>query len=284
MYNYGTNDIDSIPYDEQLKLINQYKNSQNEDEKLELKNKIVRANVAFVVMFTKRLIKNNVNSFDYNDFYSVGCKGLADALDRFDPSCEVKFLSFARFYIIKEVYSEVNRTIGGIKLPSYLYKKLTHIEDFVNEYKKENNGKAPSDDIVGKKFSISKRTVELIRLHKKETKYVNLDDNNFTYSHESNHSRYSDPSQPEAGNVMQIEEINKIILNYINSLDAREKEVILSHYGFAKEQKTLAEIGRTLNVVRERARQLNEKALSKLKMKMQRQGFNESLLELYANS
>jgi RNA polymerase primary sigma factor len=197
------------------------------------------------------------------DLISEGNVGLTVAVDRFDPSKGAKLSTYAAWWIrqsIKRALSNQGRTI---RLPVHLGEKISKIRR-VALHLSEEIGREPTDDELGEEIGIASEKVS--HLKTASTSPASLDapvsDDDLTEFGES----VADEQARTPFELLRDKDLLNDVDGLLEVLDDREKEIISQRFGFdGGEQKTLEEIGRKFRVSRERIRQLQNDALSKLR-------------------
>jgi RNA polymerase primary sigma factor len=197
------------------------------------------------------------------DLISEGNIGLTVAVDRFDPSKGAKLSTYAAWWIrqsIKRALSNQGRTI---RLPVHLGEKISKIRR-VALHLSEEIGREPTDDELGEEIGIASEKVS--NLKTASTSPASLDapigDDDLTELGES----VADEQARTPFELLRDKDLHNDVDGLLEVLDDREKEIISQRFGFdGGEQKTLEEIGRKFRVSRERIRQLQNEALSKLR-------------------
>jgi len=197
------------------------------------------------------------------DLISEGNVGLTVAVDRFDPSKGAKLSTYAAWWIrqsIKRALSNQGRTI---RLPVHLGEKISKMRR-VALHLSEEIGREPTDDELGEEIGIASEKVS--HLKTASTSPASLDapigDDDLTELGES----VADEQARTPFELLRDKDLHNDVDGLLEVLDDREKEIICRRFGFdGGERKTLEEIGRKLRVSRERIRQLENIALSKLR-------------------
>jgi len=197
------------------------------------------------------------------DIISEGNVGLTRAVDRFDPSKGAKLSTYAAWWIrqsIKRALSNQGRTI---RLPVHLGEKISKMRR-VALHLGEEIGREPTDDELGEEIGIASEKVS--HLKTASTSLASLDapisDDDLTEFGES----VADEQARTPFELLRDKDLHNDVDGLLEVLDDREKEIISQRFGFdGGEQKTLEEIGRKFRVSRERIRQLQNEALSKLR-------------------
>jgi RNA polymerase primary sigma factor len=197
------------------------------------------------------------------DLISEGNVGLTVAVDRFDPSKGAKLSTYAAWWIrqsIKRALSNQGRTI---RLPVHLGEKISKMRR-VALYLGEEIGREPTDDELGEEIGIASEKVSHLKTASISPASLDapISDDDLTEFGES----VADEQARTPFELLRDKDLHNDVDGLLEVLDDREKEIISQRFGFGGgEQKTLEEIGRKFRVSRERIRQLQNEALSKLR-------------------
>lgn len=229
--------------------------------------KMYNSNLRLVVSIAKRY----KNRYEFLDLISEGNIGLMKAIERFDISLGNKFSTYATWWIRQFVRRAIQEQCQSIRIPCHLEEKIARYKRRVDELEQKFGSKLSKDDISDflgytqeeieeyERYSISSLSLDQPVGEDKETPMENFIESNIDVSNDA------------------IKEILKTDINKLfETLSEREKEIIIKRYGFNKENRpmTLQEVGNELNVTRERIRQIESKALHKMKNLSRRRGYN----------
>ena len=236
--------------DEQIELARKFKN--NNDERA--RDKLITSNLKFVVTCAKKYVNQGVPLID---LIQSGLLGLVLAVENYDPEKGYKFLTFAVWYIRREILREIYNTGRTIRYPITYITKITKVkkayEKFVNEKNRE-----PSDE-------------ELIRLTNFTQKQYNSVVMDKSYC-QSIDTPISDDGETTLENVLT-EDVKPFtdsftkdtISNALKVLNDREYKIITEYYGLnGQYERSIKEIAEELGLGDERIRQIRKAAIKKL--------------------
>ena len=238
---------------------------------LEAINKLITHNLRFVVAVAKKFQGQGI---PFEDLINEGNLGLIKAVDRFDESRGFRFISYAVWWITQGIRQAIQKTGRVIRLPAHiresmgkLYRKSIELE--------QNIEREPSAEELAEITKTSPGWID--DLKKVFTEPVSLDESFGDSDTALMHLLASKDPRPEA--TLMKNSLEKEILSILDTLDDREKFVIINYFGFqGKEQKNLQEIGNDLNITSERVRQIKDRALQRL-----RHVTRSQLLKIYIN-
>jgi len=197
------------------------------------------------------------------DVISEGNIGLMTAVDRFDPSKGAKLSTYAAWWIRQSIKRALSNQSKTIRLPVHLGDKIAKVRR-VALHMSEELGREPTDDELGEEIGISSEKVS--RLKAASIRPASLDapvsDDDLTEFGEG----VEDEQARTPFELLRDKDLHNDVDGLLEALNDREKKIISQRFGFdGGARKTLEEIGRKLGVSRERIRQLENIALSKLR-------------------
>jgi RNA polymerase sigma factor for flagellar operon FliA len=197
---------------------------------------------------------------EYDDLVSYGIFGLIDAIDKFDPTKEVKFETYASLRIRGAILDQIRKMDW---IPRTIRQRQRQIDNAIKELEVKN-GKTPTDDEISIYLGISGDEYCDWQSQVKADSVVSL--NEYVeqgYDVSSEKSTSSAFDMPEK--VVEKEELKKVLEESMELLTEKEKKVILLYY---YDDLTLKEISYVLDVTESRVSQLHTRALQKMKTKM----------------
>ena len=220
--------------------------------------KLIEANLRFVVSYVKKYKGMGIGMFD---LINEGNLGLIEATKRFDPSRNVKFISYAVWWIRQSVIHALTRYSRAYPIPQKLSDKISKMKKKTAELKSDL-GRDPMREEIAKRMGITNNEVEDLEIL--DEKNVSLSEKYFDESIEME-DRIEDNLNPSVEYQIIKNSIQQQIREMIGELDEKEAVVIKLRFGLDDDRpRTLQEIGNMLNLSRERIRQIEQKTMRKL--------------------
>ena len=226
----------------------------------EAREKMIKANLRLVVK-----IAHDYANFGLPllDLISEGNIGLIKAVERFDPNKGGKLSTYAAWWIKQSIKRALANQSKTIRLPVHLVDKIARIRRTANELEEEL-GRAPTDDELAHVLDMSVN--KIAHLKSVSVRPTSLD----APVGEDESTRFGDLIGDE-NSINPLDSLkNKNQLNDLNSmldrLDQREANIIRMRFGIGGDKpKTLEEVGELFGITRERVRQLQNIALTRLR-------------------
>jgi RNA polymerase primary sigma factor len=234
--------------------------------------RLVEANLRFVVSYTKRYRGLGLS---YLDLIHEGSLGLMEAAKRFDPERNVKFISYAVWWVRQAIFHALSEHSRVFRLPQKLSGQVSKVESARDRLAAELE-RPPTTEELAQKTDLSEEQVQALLM-------ASGDDVSLS-------AAVGDEGSMELGDTLEQESIPSAELEMIRTsfeeriqamvgdLEEKEREVIRMRFGLdGEEPRTLQEIGEALGLSRERIRQIESKAKEKLRRSHLAQGLRGAL-------
>jgi RNA polymerase primary sigma factor len=230
----------------------------------EARDHMVRANLRLVVNLARGYTGNGLG---LQDLIAEGNLGLLRAIEAFDPSMNVRFSTYASFWIKQSIRRGLVNTAKTIRIPGYMVNLLTKWRRATANLQEEL-GRTPEPEEIAASLRLSRRQFNIIR----NSIDVNI------FAPQTDQTEGSLPlremlidKRTKAPNAKMIDaDDRRQVFDELDKLDQRDATVLRMRYGLDDDQPmTLQEIGERLSLTRERVRQIESEALSRLSANMQ---------------
>ena len=198
------------------------------------------------------------------DVISEGNIGLMTAVDRFDPSKGAKLSTYAAWWIRQSIKRALSNQGKTIRLPVHLGDKISKMRRVALQMSEEL-GREPTDDELGEESGIASGKVSQLKTVSIRPASLDAPVSDNDDSTEFGESVADEEAQTPF-ELLRDKSLRDEVDNVLKVLDAREKKIVFQRFGLdGGKPRTLEEVGKKLGVTRERIRQVQNVALSKLR-------------------
>jgi len=213
--------------------------SITDKQRQEINQELLRGNLRFVITIAKQYQNQGI---DLSDLIAEGNIGLMRAINNFDWTKNLRFISYAVWWIRQSILQCLNENSRTIRIPV----------NVVQDLHKEKKRVEKTGDQMDSRFINLPSVINL-------ESQINEDGDTLIDLIENKDSLMPDHS---FNNDKQVKEG---LLNLLDVLDDREKQIIMDYYGLSGTPRTLEDIGQDFNLTKERVRQIKERGLRKMR-------------------
>lgn len=224
------------------------------------KNKLVEANLRFVVSVAKQYQHQGLTLTDLIDEGNIG---LIKAAERFDETRGFKFISYAVWWIRQSILQAIAEQSRIVRLPLNQVGSLNKVNHEINKFEQENLRRPSVEEIADRtgvdEEKISQSMAASGHHVSIDAPFGDDDDNAMVDVMSSGDDSRTDKQVDHESMAMELKQVLGQVLK------ERERQIVCACFGIGEPEKGLEEIGDKIGLTRERVRQIREKSISKLR-------------------
>ena len=241
-------------------------------------NELIERNLKFVISVAKQYVNSKS---PLEELVNEGNYGLIEAAQKFDPTRGFKFISYAVWYIRKNVTDYMNKYSRTVRIPINRITELNKLKKQMSSLEQLNERPVAAEDLIGLEgsdlnfdninmlLSLDNMTISSL-----DTPFTNESDSGSMMDVIENKNSLG------ADHLVNDNDLQSLMDSIMTTLDCRQKEIINLTYGLnGEEPLSLVEIGEKVDMSREGVRQVRKKALRLIKINMNRRGIKMELFE-----
>ena len=247
-----------VSIDEEIELAQIIKKGGRAAERA--KNKLVEANLRFVVSVDKQYQHQGLTLTDLIDEGNIG---LIKAAERFDETRGFKFISYAVWWIRQSILQAIAEQSRIVRLPLNQVGSLNKVNQESNRFEQENQ-RRPSVEELAQRTGIDEEKISQSMAASGHHVSIDApfgedDDNSMVDVMASGEDSRTDKHVDHESMAMELRQVLDKVLK------DREKQIVCACFGIGETEKGLEEIGDKMGLTRERVRQIREKSITKLR-------------------
>ena len=224
-------------------------------------DKLVKCNLRFVISIAKEYKSSGI---PLEDLISEGNIGLMEAVHRFDETKGFKFISYAVWWVRQSITKSINDNKSNVRLPINKINSINKITK-VKEKLTQTLERLPSDSEILDHTDVTPSDVRSYRMDGNFEMYIDSpiqNSNGLSY-----HDTLSGTDHEDMESKMNHDALRKELKAAMGNLSEREVDIITMYYGLNDSQPmTLREIGQSLGLTNERARQIMKDSIKRMRV------------------
>lgn len=245
--------------EKEIELFTKYQETNSK----EIYDEIINCNLRLVVSIAKRYIGRGL---DFLDLIQEGNLGLMKAVSKYNLKKGCKLSTYATWWIRQKITRAIADTGRTIRIPVHLGAKIYKIVRARNEYIGTHNGELPSPEQLAEIVHLPVFEVEQCLEYEDDVRSLETPVSEEEHGEQSVLGDFIADEKMQTDNQAESEFLKTAIQDAMEGLSEKEIRIITLRYGLEDgRHRTLEEVGREFNVTRERIRQVEAKALKKIR-------------------
>lgn len=221
--------------------------------------RLIEGNLRFVVKYASKFRGYGV---PFEDLVEEGVLGLIEAAKRFDPDKNVKFLSYAGWWVREAILEAIHRGSRAVDIPKRMVDAYFKVQKKAKALE-QREGKPPSKKELAEELGMDEERLDRLMLIKKSD--ISLS-SSFQDEEETTMESIIPDEEEDVVEKIFKKRLREKVMKIIDSLGEREAKIIKLRYGLEDGRpRTLEEVGKVVGLSKERVRQIEKRALKKLR-------------------
>lgn len=233
------------------------------------RKQMIESNLRLVVTLAKRSVNRGLS---FLDLIEEGNIGLMRAVEKFNPELGFRFSTYATWWIKQSIDRAIMNNGQTIRMPIHVIKDINACTRTLRRLTEEL-GREPSDEELAERMQLSVK--QIAKLRKREIKICSADVPLANDNDSSLLDVFPDVSDVDPERILEKEDLRQKLEKWVEQLSSRESEIVARRFGlYGYESSTLDEVGVEVGLTRERVRQIQIEALSRLRRYLEREGLS----------
>jgi RNA polymerase sigma factor (sigma-70 family) len=260
--------------EQEVALTTQFAAMSDGPERTALLNRIVEHNLRLVVKQVRRYsgMVNGNAGLDLVDLISAGNLGLRRAVEKFEPEYGFRFSTYAVNWIDQSIRRELGSFSRAVRLPQHMHQVVLKIRRLERE--KARLGEELSAEVVAEELEIDLERAKRFMVYA-DMRAISSSQPYGEEGDDKLEDMLFDTQAPDVGHAVDERGVNEnLAIALAKYLTPREYDVLMLRFGLTCESQTLEDAGKIFGLTRERIRQIQDKALKKLRSGLRMDGLD----------